>query len=193
MLASRIRFQADQIRLATNVAGAGQLIFGPGIVNGVMGTVLDSAFIGDVTIDTIQLQNGSVTLPATYRLAQAVAPAPGSASTTFVTFFEDEFVVRGTVGSNIYLQYQADIVTSGQDTQPAILPIVRLLRNGVQVDGWTAPGSIERRVRSYMEEIPATGGDQSFSLEWQVRSNSSGFTFPGVLTGSSFTRIAMKR
>src|ERR1700730_12084588 len=111
---SRIRLLADQIRLSNNESDIGALIFEAGLIEGVSATVLRAALIGDLTVDTLQLQNESVRGLGLQTLGSDVAP-DGGASTTFVDFLVDTFTIKGAPGSTIFLQIQADITTQGQN------------------------------------------------------------------------------
>ncbi|MDQ2083088.1 hypothetical protein RA307_23120 [Xanthobacteraceae bacterium Astr-EGSB] len=192
-MTGRIRMVADQIRLSTAEGNAGDLVFEPGLVGGVSGTVLRSALIGDLTVDTLQLQNESVTMPniTTYAGPTGIVAIP---SYTWTTKMEDTFLVTSPAGSTIYLQIQADIYAGGQgNTDPVILLYQRLTVNGSEIRSW-AEQYYTRRVEFFITALAATGSPQAVSLKWEVYGDwpAGGYTNVNI-GGAQMLRVAMKR
>jgi hypothetical protein len=187
-LQSRIRMLADSILLCADEDDAGELIFEEGLVDGNLQTVLRALYIGDLNVDTLQMEDASVTLP---NIAVQVATLP-DVRANFTTFLEDEFVIRSTLGSTIFLQTQSEILVRGQESQPPILATVRCRINGVTRDSFGGIAAPTRRVRFVIDTIPATGLDQTINIQWQIASNNP---LAGVQAdaGSQILRVAMKR
>lgn len=189
---SRIRLLADQIVLAALESGAGQVVFKSGLVNGSLATIIDELLIGDLTVDTLQLENESVTLPGVSTLGSNFSRT----STTFDhpagTFIEDTFSVTAPAGSTIYLMVLADLFVTGQNS---VTPSVRLIRDGTTViDSFNGVADTVTRnfPRFVIDQVTATGSPQSINLRWQVHSNSGSFGVT-VASGSKHLRVAFKR
>ncbi|MDQ2084758.1 hypothetical protein RA307_31655 [Xanthobacteraceae bacterium Astr-EGSB] len=192
-MSGRVKLIADQIRLATSEGSAGDLVFEPGTVGGAAGTVLRSALIGDLTVDTLQLENQSVTVPnfVTYSGPTGLISTPNS---YWMTLLEDAFTVTAPAGSPIYMQVQSDTSGGGQDTDPGVWQFNRILLNdSAQVDYW-ALISAKREVRFNIFAITATGSPQTINLKWQiycdwpVAGGASTYVYGGQLL-----RVALKR
>jgi hypothetical protein len=192
-MTSRIRILADQIRLGTAEGTAGDLIFEAGTVNGVAGTVLRSALIGDLTVDTLQLENESVTLPGLVTFGGGSGSLQSVPSFSWTTKMEDSFEVTTLSGATIYLQIQADIYAGGQGDSNSALSQRLLLNDSVTLASWYSPLR-ERKVIARLATATGTGSAQSFNLKWQVYGHwPVGGTSFVYLNEAKMFRVAMKR
>jgi hypothetical protein len=197
---SRIRMVADQIRLATADGSAGDLVFESGMVGGVPGTVLRSALIGDLTVDTLQIQDAAVTMPnhlvlaAPYSWPQFDSTLP---LTGWETFLEDSFTLTAVAGSIIHVWMQSDIVTWGEE-DPWWRIGVRCLYNDssvlMQFTG-DAYDTQQRWLNFTLHTIVATGLPQTVNYKWQCEGYSEHFNLAGqvILQPTNIVRVAMKR
>jgi hypothetical protein len=193
----RIRLAADQLMLATSESDPGATIFEPGIVQSVPGLVLRKARIKDLSVNTIQLKNESVTVPASSWLGSDFDAPAG-----MTTFLEHNIVTRGVAGSLIYVQlfyvgFHGAIV-------PAYggLMQVGCWVNSVQVipafpiAHWYDVGEPPRRVRQRvaMTAVTATGAIQTINVQWRaVVQLWEGATAGRIYAGTRVLSIAMKR
>jgi hypothetical protein len=191
MATSRIRLVADRMVLSLSDTAAGSLVFEEGIVGGVSGLVLRSALIGDLTVDTLQMADACVTLPAIQTLGSSFAFSVGGA--TWQTFLQDTFTLTSPNGSTVFLQLQGDILLQGQNT---VTPSARLLLNDTtvldQFDG-VADTASRRFTRFAISSFTATGSVQTVDLKWQLTSSAPNNFSVSANAGSRTLRIAMKR
>lgn len=191
---SRIKVLADQIVLTTSEGDAGALIFESGNVNGSPATVLRSALIGDLTVDTLQLQNESVTLPETLSLGSdvSVPGLAGSGPSAWYDVLEDDFTFTAPNGTLVQIMVLADLFMVGQS---GVAPSMRLfLDNTTALDQFSGPGdtTIRNFIRFVIHELTATGSPQNVNLKWQIQS--SNINNPvAAKAGSHHLRVAFKR
>jgi hypothetical protein len=189
----RFRMVADQIRLATAEGDVGDLVFEPGLVAGSAGTVIRSALIGDLTVDTLQLENESVTVPGlvTYSGPTGLLLTPSA----WTTLLEDSFTVSAPAGSTIYVKVQTDTYGGGQgNTDPIVNQYNRIFLNDASVlDTWVLQ-NVERMITFNIFTVTASGSPQIIDLKWQYTCDwpvtNGGYTY---VNGGQIMRVAYKR
>jgi hypothetical protein len=156
---------ADQLRLATSEGSAGDLIVEQGLVAGSAGTVLRSALIGDLTVDTLQLENAAVTVPGlvTYSGSTGLILTPSD----YTTLLENSFTVTAPAGSTIYMQVHTDTYGGGQVGSIGVNQHNRILLNDTySIISWIL-GNVARNIDFAAFELTATGSPQTINLKWQ--------------------------
>ncbi|MDQ2084759.1 hypothetical protein RA307_31660 [Xanthobacteraceae bacterium Astr-EGSB] len=193
-MASRIRLIANLFVVAASASEAGALVFEPMTVQGVTGLGLRRARIRDLSVRTLNLKEGSVTVPAYTYLALPSAPV-----NSFTTFMSTSVTTRGVAGSQIFVMALFDGSATLTVDQGSVTG--RCLVNGVAA-GSLAAWQIADRARlpsgSYisraqpqrvlMASLTATGALQTITVEWQAVGG-GGY----VDAGSAGLSIVMKR
>lgn len=152
------------------------------------GIVLRKARIRDLSVNTIHLKEGAVTVPALGYLASNFGPI-----SSFATFLSSTITLKGVAGQPIYVM----LLYSGPGTLSSEFGVIggRILVNGVAVPGgWTiesysgaTPVRVRQPERISMAVVTATGSPQTITVEYQMFG--SGYINAGAMALS----VAMKR
>lgn len=199
---SRIRLVADQFRIDTSESGAGGLVFELGTVGGVSGLMLRQARIKDLSVDTIHLNEGSVTVPDFTQIPSNVdfVSTGGVGSNTVVTqtFAEQDIDTTGVAGEPIFFmliqkgiaQYVSG--AGGSMTIKALLNNSEVLVNK-SIGNFGGTGSTIDFQRLSMASVTATGSLQSFNIKWQGVATLAATTTFRIQAGARVMTVAMKR
>jgi hypothetical protein len=179
---------ANQWLVSANANDAGAVVFEEMTVQGVAGLGLRRARIRDLSVATLHLKEGCVTLPTLSVLAANFGPA-----SAYSTFLIHSVVVKGVAGQPLHVL----LLYSGAGTLSSEFGAIggRIVVNGVAVPGgWVIEsygGSPPRRIaqpkRITMAVVTATGSPQTITVEYQMFG--SGY----INAGAQAMSIAMMR
>jgi len=201
---SRLRFLADKLIISATENDAGAAVFEIGTVQGMSGLILKKIRVGDLSVKTIHLKEGSVTVPVMSQLGSNFNQSGAGNSSEF-TFIEQNITTKGVAGSPIFVACMSQITGAITSTSPSGAPSaldVRVLVNDAEVlaffrlfflDGGGV-GTPSNPNRMFMTTVPASGSSQTINVKWRVRYTTT--TGTGVFridAGSRALAIAMKR